>query len=38
VLATWYYYLGIPLDRRFTDHAGRPIAILLQGQPIRELT
>jgi len=37
VLATWYKYLGIPLDTQFTDHAGRPTPILPTGQPIGEL-
>jgi hypothetical protein len=35
--ATLYRYLGIPLDTRFTDHTGRPIALLPDGQPIQEL-
>ncbi|MBX9789151.1 MAG: DUF1501 domain-containing protein [Pirellulales bacterium] len=37
VLATWYHALGIPLDRQFTDYAGRPTPILREGQPIEEL-
>jgi hypothetical protein len=35
--ATLYSYLGIPLDTYFTDHTGRPIAMLPSGQPIAEL-
>jgi hypothetical protein len=37
VLATWYKYLGVPLDLQFQDHFGRPIPILPQGMPIGEL-
>lgn len=37
VLATWYQFLGIPLDLHFTDYAGRPTPILPQGEPISEL-
>lgn len=37
VLATWYKYLGIPLDTHFPDRAGRPVPILPHGQPIAEL-
>ena len=37
VLATWYKYLGIPLDTHFPDLGGRPIPILPKGTPIREL-
>ena len=37
LLATWYQYLGVPLDMQFTDHFGRPISILSHGTPIREL-
>lgn len=35
--ATLYRHLGIPLDTQFTDHAGRPVAIVPQGRPIDEL-
>jgi hypothetical protein len=35
--ATLYHSLGVPLDTRFTDHSGRPVALLPEGQPIREL-
>jgi len=38
LLATWYRYLGVPLDTQFLDVTGRPIPILPHGEPIRELT
>jgi Protein of unknown function (DUF1501) len=37
VLATWYRYLGIDPSRTFDDMTGRPVALLSQGEPIREL-
>jgi uncharacterized protein (DUF1501 family) len=37
VLATWYKYLGIDPRTTFADHAGRPIPLLPQGEPIPEL-
>jgi hypothetical protein len=38
VAATIYHHLGInPHAESFLDHAGRPLALLDQGQPIREL-
>jgi hypothetical protein len=37
LLATWYRYMGIPLDTTFMDGSGRPIPILPHGEPIREL-
>jgi len=37
VLATIYRQLGIPTDDLLRDAAGRPAAILPEGQPIREL-
>lgn len=37
LLATWYHYLGVPLDTQFFDHFGRPIPVLSHGSPIREL-
>lgn len=37
LLATWYHALGVPLDLQFRDRAGRPVPILPQGEPIREL-
>ena len=38
VLATIYHVLGINRQEEFHDHAGRPIKILGQGEPIAELT
>ena len=37
LLATWYKYLGIPIERTFPDHFGRPTPILPHGRPIAEL-
>jgi len=37
VLATMYHVLGVDPHREFLDRTGRPIPILSQGQPIREL-
>ena len=37
LLATVYRHLGIDPNRTFDDHTGRPIAILSEGEPIREL-
>ena len=37
VLATIYRFMGVDTTRQFIDHAGRPLPILPQGQPIREL-
>jgi hypothetical protein len=37
LLATWYSYLGVPIEATFPDHFGRPTPILPVGQPIREL-
>lgn len=37
-LATWYDYLGVPLDAHFTDQTGRPVPILAEGKPIGELS
>ncbi len=37
VLATIYYQLGIDHTQTFNDFAGRPIPILPEGEPIREL-
>lgn len=37
VLATWYKFLGVPLDLHFDNFAGRPTPLLPNGQPIREL-
>jgi hypothetical protein len=37
LLATWYRFLGVPLDLQVTDPAGRPTPILPHGRPIEEL-
>jgi len=37
MLATWYRFLGVPLDTHFLDHFGRPTPILPHGSPIAEL-
>ncbi len=37
VLATMYHVLGIDYHAEFYDHARRPLAILREGEPIREL-
>lgn len=37
LLATWYQYLGVPLDTHFNDLTGRPTPILPEGKPIDEL-
>lgn len=37
LLATIYRRFGIDTSQAFTDHAGRPIPILTDGEPIREL-
>jgi len=37
LLATIYRHLGIDRRRTFRDYTGRPIHILNQGEPIREL-
>jgi hypothetical protein len=38
LLATVYRHLGIDPDHEFRDGLGRPIPVLAQGKPIRELT
>jgi hypothetical protein len=35
--ATIYRHMGVPLDATYTDHTGRPINIVLDGEPIHEL-
>lgn len=35
--ATIYRHMGVPLDATYTDEKGRPIFIVSDGQPIREL-
>ncbi len=37
LLRTVYEVLGIDPHHEFQDHAGRPLAVLNQGEPIREL-
>jgi uncharacterized protein (DUF1501 family) len=37
LLATIYHVLGIDTSLTFPDHAGRPIPILNEDEPIREL-
>lgn len=37
VLATIYHQLGVPINDVYLDSAGRPVAILPEGQPIAEL-
>jgi hypothetical protein len=37
LLATIYRHLGIDTSRTFTDFSGRPVSILSDAQPIREL-
>ncbi|MFN8707088.1 MAG: DUF1501 domain-containing protein, partial [Planctomyces sp.] len=36
-LATLYHGMGVPLDTQFRDFSGRPIPIVPDGIPIREL-
>jgi hypothetical protein len=35
--ATIYHHMGVPLDGTFNDHQGRPLFIVENGTPIREL-
>jgi len=35
--ATIYQYFGVPLDLTYTDHTGRPVYAVQDGEPIREL-
>jgi len=37
LLATWYKYLGIPVDLHVNDFAGRPTPIVPHGKPIEAL-
>lgn len=37
LLATIYHQLGMDVHQSFQDHAGRPVPILAEGEPIREL-
>jgi uncharacterized protein (DUF1501 family) len=35
--ATIYHHFGVPLEATFQDHQGRPIPIVENGSPLREL-
>ena len=37
IAATIYQHMGVPLDTTFQDHQGRPMFIVENGTPIREL-
>ncbi len=37
LLATIYQHLGVPRELHFRDQSGRPVPLLPQGEPIREL-
>jgi hypothetical protein len=37
LLATMYHHLGIDPGHEFQDALGRPVPVLSQGEPIREL-
>jgi hypothetical protein len=37
ILATIYHVLGIDFTQTFPDHTGRPVPILGDGAPIREI-
>ncbi|MER3416946.1 MAG: DUF1501 domain-containing protein [Gemmataceae bacterium] len=37
IAATIYYCLGVPLDRWYRAHDGRPIQLIPEGKPVREL-
>jgi uncharacterized protein (DUF1501 family) len=37
LLATIYRHLGIDYRHEYKDHGGRPIPVLSEGEPIREL-
>ena len=37
LLATFFQFLGVPLDLQYTSLAGRPTNMLPSGQPIAEL-
>lgn len=38
IAATIYHHFGVPLDATYLDHQGRPLFIVENGTPIRELT
>jgi len=35
--ATIYHHMGVPLETTFTDHQGRPMFLIENGAPLREL-
>src|SRR5204862_7706332 len=35
--ATIYRHMGVPLDTTYLDHSGRPIPVVQDGDPLREL-
>jgi hypothetical protein len=37
IAATIYHHMGVPLDATYADHQGRPVFIVENGAPIREL-
>lgn len=37
IAATIYHHMGVPLDATFPDHQGRPLYIVENGAPIREM-
>jgi uncharacterized protein (DUF1501 family) len=37
IAATIYRHMGVPLDTTFNDHNGRPLFIVENGEPIKEL-
>jgi hypothetical protein len=37
ISATIYHHMGVPLNATYSDPRGRPLAIVQNGAPIREL-
>lgn len=37
IAATIYHHMGVPLGETYLDHQGRPINIVMDGAPIREI-
>jgi len=37
IAATLYRHMGVPLDTTYLDHSGRPLAVVQNGEPLREL-
>ncbi len=35
--ATIYHHMGVPLDTTYTDHQGRPVFVVDEGAPLKEL-